>query len=46
MGFNPTVYNVSEGAGNVTLMVERRRAIAQPLVVSITTEGGTSSGMF
>ena len=38
VGFNPTEYNVSEGDGVVTLMIERRGATAQPVMVTITTD--------
>ena len=42
--FNPSVYNISEGAGVLTLTIERIGPIAQPLTVAITTAGATSSG--
>ena len=45
IGFNPTEYNVSEGAGVVTLMTERRGATAQPLAVNISTNDFASTGM-
>lgn len=36
VGFNPTVYNISEGAGVVTLRVERRGATAQHFTVTLS----------
>ena len=44
VGFNPTEYNIGENAGVVTLMVERRGAIAEPLTVNISTNDFTSTG--
>ena len=45
IGFNPTEYNVSEGAGAISLMIERRGAIAQPVTVNISTNNFISTGI-
>ena len=45
VGFNPTEYNVSEGDGVVVLTVERRGATAQPVMVTITTNNLTTTGI-
>ena len=44
IGFNPTEYNVSEGAGVVSMVIERRGAIAQPVTVSILMNDFISTG--
>lgn len=44
IGFNPTEYNVREGDGMVTLMIERRGATARSLAVNISTSNFTSTG--
>ena len=46
VGFNPTEYNVSEGDGVVMLTIERRRATAQPVIVTIPTNDLTNTGSY
>lgn len=43
VGFNPTVYNISEDAGVVTLKVERRGATAQRFTVTLSTRWLTAA---
>ena len=45
IAFNPTVYNIIEGAGVVTLTIERRGATAQPVVFTLSKAANASSGM-
>ena len=45
VGFNPIEYNVSEGDGVVMLIIERRGATAQPVMVTVTTNSITSTGI-
>lgn len=44
VGFNPMEFNVSEGDRVVTLMIERRGATAQPVMVNIITNDLTIAG--
>ena len=45
VGFNPTEYNISEGDGVVMPIIERRGATAQPVMVTVTTNNITTTGI-
>ena len=45
IAFNPAAYNISEGAGVITLLIERRGATAQSVIFTLSTAANASSGM-